>query len=676
MDQSLQILSQLRPIADDWKNTPITVSELRVAYDYTHNREALILICANTSPLPIRSLYFDLDCYDDAGDLLGKANGVCMRNLDAKPNTVFGEASPIVIPYLGTCKVNITLQKVVFCDNSVWRCGDALPNAIPAEQSALSEEPAANAPAMEAEPVSEPTPAPIPAEWQNPAATLEGYRAAITGHSSLDHPNAPYLIKKFTALAEQMEAEAAEKARKDAEAKAIAEKDALYRSLVAKQPRTIEDWQTLAEEWKSLGGYKDAPKRNAEALKKVKSMKTAAKRIADKEAEAARIAAELKAAKRKARLKATIAIGITLVSITAIVLLFTLVLVPASKQALYDDAEDYLAEGKYTQAIQLFEELGDYADSKDRVRQIKLELTGNPDALFYTTQTHPGYSIENGILTFDKDQYELTEDTVRIPDYFNNLKVEQIAANFFQDVKEVKKVILPPGVTAIGESAFDGCTALTAIEAPGLVSTGNFAFRGCTALTAITLPDTLSTLGEGAFQGCTALRKAVLPEGIRALPNSLFLGCTSLTEVKLSSRLIEIGDYAFANCTALTTLTLPDSVAMIGNNTFLSCSKLSKLDLPDDLLSIGDKAFGNCASLTSIDLGNKISKISARTFSGCHALAEVTLPSSITAIGYLAFENCTAMKTVRYAGSADQWAQVEIQTGNDPLNHAKLEWVG
>ena len=673
MDQSLQILTQVHPSADGWKNTPITVSQLQVVYDYTHNREALFVECTNTSPLSIRSLYFDMDCYDDAGDLLGKANGVCIRNLDAQPDATFGKDSPMVIPYSGTCKVDLTLQKVVFSDNSVWRCGDALPTvtstpvAVSEPATLPIETPVEEAPAVPAEP------APIPAELQNPAATIEGYRNAIVALTALDHPNAPYLIQKFTALADKLEAEAAEIVRKEAEAKAKAEQAENYDRLIKTTPDTIEDWQKLADAWKAMGNYKDAPKRSAEILKKIKSMKASAKRIAEKEAEAARIAAEQKAARCKATIKASMIIGITLLSLTALVLLFNWVLLPAHKQSIYNDAEDYLAEGKYSQAIELWEKLDKYSDSKERIRQLKIELTGNPDAFFATSQSHPGYSIDSGVLTFDKDQYEFGSDVVQIPDYFNNQKVTQLSVNFLANMTKLTKVILPSSLAIISESAFDGCTALTTVEAPGLIAIGNYAFRNCTSLTTLSLPSTLSTLGTGSFQGCTALKKIDLPEGIRTLNDSLFLGCTALTDVKVSSQLKEIDDSAFANCTALTALNLPDTVTTIGNNAFLSCVKLNNLNLPASISTIGDKAFGNCISLTSLKLGNKITKISSRTFSGCTALVEITLPDTLTAIGFAAFENCSALKTVRFQGNADTWAAVEIQNGNNLLTSAKVE---
>ncbi len=63
-------------------------------------------------------------------------------------------------------------------------------------------------------------------------------------------------------------------------------------------------------------------------------------------------------------------------------------------------------------------------------------------------------------------------------------------------------VIVPEGVTRIGDVAFQGCTGLTAITLPeSLTHIGYGAFRGCTGLTAITLPKGLVRIGKMDFSG-------------------------------------------------------------------------------------------------------------------------------------------------------------------------------
>ena len=61
-------------------------------------------------------------------------------------------------------------------------------------------------------------------------------------------------------------------------------------------------------------------------------------------------------------------------------------------------------------------------------------------------------------------------------------------------------------MTALGNSAFNGCIALTDVTLPGGVTAVPVdCFRGCTALKDMKLPGTVTSVGHNAFTGCTAL---------------------------------------------------------------------------------------------------------------------------------------------------------------------------
>ncbi|MBR4924101.1 MAG: leucine-rich repeat domain-containing protein, partial [Bacteroidaceae bacterium] len=56
--------------------------------------------------------------------------------------------------------------------------------------------------------------------------------------------------------------------------------------------------------------------------------------------------------------------------------------------------------------------------------------------------------------------------------------------------KNIKNIVIPNGVTKIGNSAFEYCDYLEAIEIPnGIMEIGEEAFYGCSALKSITLPN-------------------------------------------------------------------------------------------------------------------------------------------------------------------------------------------
>ena len=63
----------------------------------------------------------------------------------------------------------------------------------------------------------------------------------------------------------------------------------------------------------------------------------------------------------------------------------------------------------------------------------------------------------------------------------------------------IKTIIIPEGVTKIGQSAFRSCKELTAVTLPStLQSIEADAFRGCSVLTTVTIPDTLTSVKFGS----------------------------------------------------------------------------------------------------------------------------------------------------------------------------------
>ena len=60
---------------------------------------------------------------------------------------------------------------------------------------------------------------------------------------------------------------------------------------------------------------------------------------------------------------------------------------------------------------------------------------------------------------------------------------------------------LPTGLRKIEESAFEGMTAMTVVDAGHCTAVGKWAFRGCTGLTELRLPKNC-TIAPDAFTGC------------------------------------------------------------------------------------------------------------------------------------------------------------------------------
>jgi hypothetical protein len=82
----------------------------------------------------------------------------------------------------------------------------------------------------------------------------------------------------------------------------------------------------------------------------------------------------------------------------------------------------------------------------------------------------------------------------------------------------------------------------------------------------VTLPNTITAIGDQAFSGCTALTTLSLP-GATTIGGGVFERCTALTTVSLPG-VTDIGNYAFSRCTGLTTLSLPATPPTRGNRVF------------------------------------------------------------------------------------------------------------
>ncbi len=84
-------------------------------------------------------------------------------------------------------------------------------------------------------------------------------------------------------------------------------------------------------------------------------------------------------------------------------------------------------------------------------------------------------------------------------------------------------VVVPKGVTVIGEEAFFNDKNVVSVRLPyGTRKISSYAFAGCTSLQKIQLPKSLKLIEMGAFRGCNELRDIQIPEetDVSGLSNS------------------------------------------------------------------------------------------------------------------------------------------------------------
>lgn len=281
--------------------------------------------------------------------------------------------------------------------------------------------------------------------------------------------------------------------------------------------------------------------------------------------------AELSEKEKKRRrmiIIAAVAVVVVIAAAIGLSMLISRVIIPENR---YNKALSLFEAGEYAKAMDAFDGMGDYRDSRDYVKRCILEqaraLAGRDDVVTGTTADMPWFSFdtgdETGILKFDAETYR-GEGNVVIPDVFDGVLVRGIAARAFYRCDFLTSVSLPPSVRVIRERAFYGCEKLASVELPAaLTDIGEYAFGKCTALASVSFGGGSVRIGQRAFDGCTALGVLTLPEGIGFIGYRAFGGCTGLTEVSLPASLETVEAQAFVGCESVKTLRYPGSRASL-----------------------------------------------------------------------------------------------------------------
>ena len=121
------------------------------------------------------------------------------------------------------------------------------------------------------------------------------------------------------------------------------------------------------------------------------------------------------------------------------------------------------------------------------------------------------------------------------------------------------------------------------------------------SITSVIIPNGVTSIGELAFENCSGLTgELVIPNSVISIGEQAFAYCTGLTSVTIGNSVTSIGVSAFNECSGLTSVTIGNSVTSIGVGAFFNCSGLTSITIPNSVTSIGMMAFFNCSGLTSV----------------------------------------------------------------------------
>lgn len=99
----------------------------------------------------------------------------------------------------------------------------------------------------------------------------------------------------------------------------------------------------------------------------------------------------------------------------------------------------------------------------------------------------------------------------------------------------------------------------------------------------IVIPEGITEIGEGVFMDCVQLEKVTLPSTLKVIGVGAFKDCTNLKEINIPYGVTTISERAFENCTSVY-MVLPDTVTTIGDGAFAGCTQFIGTFKPSEII--------------------------------------------------------------------------------------------
>ena len=264
--------------------------------------------------------------------------------------------------------------------------------------------------------------------------------------------------------------------------------------------------------------------------------------------------------------------------------------------------------------------------------------------------------------------------------------VTYIGSSAFSDCNDLDSVYIPSSVTYIGSYAFDGwhghAVYITDLEAwcrihfedvyanplrlgilylngseikdlvipSGITSIGNYAFIGYRG-TSITIPDGVTSIGHRAFSDCRGLETITSEiQNPFAIDESVF-NCSDKELYATATLIVPAGTKsAYQNTAGWNKFQNIVEVGGVGYEFEYNGIRYKIGENNTVSVVLRDEKYsGNVVIPSSVDYnGNpyNVTSIGNNAFYGCSDLTSITIPNSVTSIGEGAFIDCKELKTV------------------------------
>ncbi|HMP76844.1 MAG TPA: leucine-rich repeat protein [Kiritimatiellia bacterium] len=239
------------------------------------------------------------------------------------------------------------------------------------------------------------------------------------------------------------------------------------------------------------------------------------------------------------------------------------------------------------------------------------------------------------------DSYTGTDVDVVMPDEIEGLPVVRFGETFQSSETQIESLVLSTNITFLEDWSLADLPSLRSVVLPpNLSGLGHSVFQGSGIVTA-TVPASVTAFGENIFNQCRSLATVYFEEGCSVVPNGMFSLAAPLSSVSLASTITHIDSGAFLG-SALSSITIPPSVGSLGVGAFTECESLGSVYFePGALTNISSTAFYGCLSLTNATLPDGVVSIGNQAFYWSD-LRTIVLPSSVTSLGTEVFFGCSS----------------------------------
>ena len=275
---------------------------------------------------------------------------------------------------------------------------------------------------------------------------------------------------------------------------------------------------------------------------------------------------------------------------------------------------------------------------------------------------------------------------------------------------ELTYTAIGDSVTLIGENAFSGCSSLADIHTSSIEAWCNISFGNSDSnplcyghnlylngelVTELMIPEGVTSIGNYAFYGCSSLTSISIPESVASIGVSAFYDCNRLHSVTVGSGVLSIGSNAFSTSEKVIWLTntppsgysnAEGSINYVANDQYTSLNNVKVYPYLSSMFEVDgvkyvpvspsertchaiDCVYGDAATAINVSetasfkgVAMKVTAVMPYTFYGNDHIKEVSV-SHLGDIGDYAFYDCDAIEIVDVSNQGDIGKQAFLNCG-------------